>query len=156
MPTDYNEYSSSVIREKMLLHRFLGEIYSSFWTRSDYSIEVLFAEVDNAGYDVVLMKGNQPAYIQLKAINKESKTNLFNINKRLQEKPGGCVVLIEYTSDSLSYHYFKAENLIQYKTAKHAKANSKGIKGEREGIVQVSKRKFDACTLDELIEKLFK
>ena len=143
------------MREKMLLHRFLGEVYLSFWVKRDYSLEVLFAEVDNAGYDIVLIRKNKPAYIQLKATNTESRTKEFNINRRLEDKPGGCVVLIEYTSTNLSYYYFKAQDLIQYKIAKHAKANSKGVKGEREGIVKVPKKKFDLCTIDELIEKLF-
>jgi len=155
MTVDHNiEYKSSVIREKMLLHRFLGEVYTHFWNKGDCTLEVLFAEVDNAGYDLLLIHGDKPAYIQLKAVNKESKTSLFNVNKRLEDKPGGCVVLLEYTNNNLFYYYFKAENLSQYKTAKHAKANSKGVKAEREGIVKVSKRKFQICGMDELVNKL--
>ncbi len=119
-------------------------------------MEVLFTEVDNAGYDIVLTKENKLVYIQLKAISKEeSTTSVFSINRRLEEKPGGCVVLIEYTSNSLSYYYFKAQNLKEYKTAKHTKANAKGVKEKREGIVKVGKKKFEACDANDLIEKLF-
>lgn len=57
----------SSLRESILEHTFLGALGRELWARGRYSVEVLRAEVDRAGYDVVITVDDQTRYIQLKA-----------------------------------------------------------------------------------------
>lgn len=83
----------SSLRESILEHTFLGSLGRELWRRGQYSVEVLRAEVDRAGYDVVISVGDLTRYIQLKSLSKGATTREWSISNLLTKKTGGCVVV---------------------------------------------------------------
>lgn len=59
----------SSLREQALVHLFLGELLAEMWRTNRRDIEVLKAEVDRGGYDLVLeanpFRSPRPAEIEL-------------------------------------------------------------------------------------------
>ncbi|TAF73591.1 MAG: hypothetical protein EAZ53_12115 [Bacteroidetes bacterium] len=157
---DFKDYEASVMREKLLLHKFLFEIYEYFWVTRNDSLEVLHAEIDNFGYDIVVCANKQTKHIQLKSLVSGGTTASFKINDRLELKTGGCVVIQEYeqvlSEIKVKYHFFDAKDLSSFNNAKHTKANADGEKKIREGIKEVPKGKFISFkSSKEFIEFLF-
>lgn len=154
------DFEISVMREKMLLHIFLSDIYQSFWLARNDTLEVLHSEIDNFGYDIVISANGKTRHIQLKSLTSGGSTSSFKINERLSKKEGGCVIIQEYSEKEskieVKYHLFEAKNLENFKIAKHNKANAEGIKNERKGIKEVPKNKFQPCkSIQHLIQLLF-
>jgi hypothetical protein len=77
-------------------HIFLSEVLQEFWFKRRQVVEVLRAEVDAAGYDVVLKVGHKTRHIQLKASRQGGQTSQQTINRKLASREGGCVVWIAY------------------------------------------------------------
>ena len=159
----HSQYSS--FREKTLEHIFVGECLRCLWRREIHIAEVLKADVDSAGYDVVFDVGGVIRHVQIKSSFHGSSTAQQSINKKLAEKPSGCVVWIQFDAKSLDLGPFlwfgdtphrPLPSLASFKTAKHTKANARGIKLERPNIVKIPRSKFESlATIDALIEKLF-
>jgi hypothetical protein len=80
-------------------HIFLAEILQECWFQRRQIIEVLRAEVDAAGYDLVLEAAGRIRHVQLKASRQGGKTSKQTINSKLTERAGGCVVWITYDVD---------------------------------------------------------
>lgn len=89
-------YEESRTVEKLMEHIFLSEILQECWFRRRQVVEVLRAEVDAAGYDVVLEAGGRIRHVQLKASRQGGKTSTQTINSKLSERAGGCVIWIAY------------------------------------------------------------
>lgn len=92
-------YEESRTVEKLMEHLFLSEVLQECWFRRRQVVEVLRAEVDAAGYDIVLTAGDVTRYVQLKASRQGGKTSRQTINRKLTKRPGGCVVWISYDVD---------------------------------------------------------
>ena len=162
-PFAHNQHSS--FREKTLEHIFVGECLRCLWRRQIFNAEVLLADVDGAGYDVVFDVGGVIRHIQLKSSAHDSSTAIQKINRKLAEKPSGCIVWMLFDTDSLTiapFLWFGDEPrkplppLSAFKVAKHSKGNAKGAKLERPNIVEIPKAKFERlATMDALIDKLF-
>ena len=128
-------------------------------------MEVLKAEVDNGGYDVVVSCNNVIRYIQLKGSKTDSKTSKQNINLLLSKKPSGCVIWMFCDPVSLDlgpFYWFGGlpgeplPDISEFKTAIHTKSNAEGVKGERPNIRVIKKSQFEKLgTIDEVIDKLF-
>lgn len=88
-------HSSS--REALIEHVFVAEVLQEAWFTREQCIDVLRSEVDAAGYDVVFECGGIVRHIQLKASASGGKTSRQTINRRLSEKPSGCVVWVIYS-----------------------------------------------------------
>ena len=107
---DSMHHSSSM--ENLLEHVFIAEILQECWFRRMQRVEVLRAEVDAHGYDVVLECGSVIRHVQLKGSSTTGRTARQTINARLAEKASGCVVWIRYEEDptthrlNLSYLWF--------------------------------------------------
>ena len=71
------------------------------WRRGLRDIEVLRAEVDRAGYDLVLESNGVLRHVQLKASYRYAKTARVGININLAQKPSGCVLWIWFDPDSM-------------------------------------------------------
>jgi len=56
-----------VLREKLLEHLFLSELLRPLWRQGRRDMEVLRAEVDGAGYDLVVECNGVLRHIQLKS-----------------------------------------------------------------------------------------
>ena len=110
MTTKDDDFRDSSFREKMLEHIFVAELLQEAWLVRGQTTEVLRPEVDNAGYDLVLECGKICRYIQLKGSRLDGKAKWKDVNPKLAEKPGGCVVWIFYKEDkgraTLQYRFF--------------------------------------------------
>src|SRR5881396_3207471 len=88
--------ADSSLREKLLEHLFVGELLRTLWRRGARQVELLRAEVDACGYDVVLECNGVLRHVQLKSSYRGAKTNRVNINVGLQRKASGCVIWIMF------------------------------------------------------------
>lgn len=108
-------YEESRTVEKLMEHIFLSEILQECWFRRRQVVEVLRAEVDAAGYDVVLEAAGRIRHVQLKASRQGGKTSKQTINTKLVDRLGGCVVWITYEVDEdfgrarLKYRWWDSE-----------------------------------------------
>jgi len=92
-------YQESRTVEKLMEHLFLAEVLQECWFRRGQAVEVLRAEVDAAGYDLVLEVDGRIRHVQLKASLQGGKTAKQTINRKLVERVGGCVVWVTYGVD---------------------------------------------------------
>lgn len=92
-------YQDSATVEKLMEHIFLSEVLQECWFKRRQVVEVLRAEVDAAGYDLVLQAGESVRHVQLKASRRDAKTSRQTINRKLSTREGGCVVWITYDVD---------------------------------------------------------
>ena len=128
-------------------------------------MEVLRAEADTAGYDVVLTVREITRHIQLKAAKTGGGIVQWNISERLMNKPSGCVVILFVCHDDLTtekYAFFGAPpgepfpDITDSKKAKHSRGNAKGIKSERKQHRKIRISQFDKFDdITELAEQLF-
>src|SRR5262245_17978717 len=88
------EHSSAL--EKLLEHLFVGDLLRCLWQSGARDMEVLRAEVDRGGYDLVLEANGVRRYLQLKASHARAKAREVKINTNLARKPGGCVIWMRY------------------------------------------------------------
>lgn len=108
-------YEESRTVEKLMEHIFLSEVLQECWFRRRQIVEVLRAEVDAAGYDVVLEAAGRIRHVQLKASRQGGKTSKQTINTKLAARAGGCVVWISYDVDEetgraeLKYRWWDSE-----------------------------------------------
>ena len=157
-------YADSSLREKIIEYAFVGELLRNLWRRGRRDIEVLRAEVDRGGYDLVLHCNGVSRYVQLKSSHREAATARVTVNLKLAEKTSGCVIWILFDQETLELGPFlwfggkPGERVADLgtKIAKHTKANSRGEKNERPGFRVVSRgsfTKFDSVAA--VIEALF-
>ena len=154
----------SSLREKLLEHLFVGELLKSLWRQDRRDIEVLRAEVDRGGYDLVLECNGIVRHVQLKSSRRGAKTDSVDIQMQLTAKPCGCVVWIYFDEVSLDlgpFLWFGSEpgkclpNLGD-KLARHSKANSSGVKSLKTKHREVPRTRFvTISTMDELIARFF-
>jgi hypothetical protein len=160
-------YESSFY-EKMVEHVFISEILQEAWYRYKKIVDVLRSEVDNSGYDVVLECNGVTRHIQLKTSHPGAKRGYLNVNVALAEKPNGCVIWLFREKDpnafrvKLRYRFFgngpnqPLPPLESYKTGKHSKGNSQGVKLERPAIKLVPRGAFRKVEdTNELLKVLF-
>ena len=99
---DDHDSRHSSLRASILEHLFLGQLLRELWRRGDRNIELLRAEVDASGYDIVVACNGQVRYIQLKTSHGKAKTTSVPINVGLQDRPGGCVVWIRFDKTDMT------------------------------------------------------
>jgi hypothetical protein len=56
----------STLRERIVEHVFLGGVLQTLWRTNRFDVDVLRAEFDAGGYDLVIRCGLVVRYIQLK------------------------------------------------------------------------------------------
>jgi len=142
--------------EKLIEHLFLAEILQECWFRRRQLVEVLRAEVDTAGYDLILESRGVIRHVQLKASRKGARTSRQTINARLQERAGGCIVWVFYWVEAetgraqLTYRWREARNLPE-RRGRHTRG-----RGERENTRVVTKGEFEAVPdAAALVDRLF-
>jgi hypothetical protein len=150
--------------EKLLEHRFLGDVATALWRRGVHRIEILRSEVDHAGYDVVMEACGVVRHIQLKVRRRGGKRRDVNVNVHLGAKPSGCVVWMDYKDETLElgpFLWFGAapgEPLppLGDKLALHSKGNAKGQKLTRPGQRIVKESAFERVSeMGDLVTRLF-
>ncbi|MDH4207555.1 MAG: hypothetical protein OEV76_01625 [Anaerolineae bacterium] len=160
-----SKYSS--LLEKILEHKFIGEVMHYCWNKKIYDIEISRPEVDNSGTDVLISRGELVRHVQLKASYIGAKTAFQKVNIRLGDKPSGCVVWMLFDPKTLQFKEFRwfgnppgkklpdISNKKDFPIAPHSKGNAQGEKKGRPNIRKVNKGKFDVITTsEEIIIKL--
>lgn len=156
-------YSS--YREKTLEHVFVGDCLRRLWALGVWDAEVLTADVDAAGYDLVMEVRGVLRHIQLKASFNGSNVYEQKINAKLGDKPSGCVVWMGFDPRTIElgpFYWFGGipgeplPRIDTFRKAKHTKGDSTGKKGERRNsyiLKRTTCKRVD--TLDAVIELLF-
>jgi hypothetical protein len=156
------EHSSS--REKIIEHLFVSELLRTLWCQGWYRAEVLRAEFDGNGYDLVVECNGIVRHIQLKSTFAGSTVVRWTLNLALASKPSGCAVLLIFDKDDLSFKHIRwigdpsCGKLPELGTrvGKHRKGNSQGIKLERPNHRVVSLSQFKGLMdMKELCRVLF-
>ena len=156
----HSEQSS--YREILIEHLFTGELLRTLWPRS---AEVMKPQVDDGGYDLVVEVEDIVRHIQLKTSKRAAKTAQQNVHLRLQKKPSGCVIWIQFDERNFDLGPFlwfgsppgePLPCLSGFKTARHTKGDSTGKKLERPAIRVIPKGRFKKLeSITEVAEHLF-
>lgn len=163
-PTLPGEAAHSSAREKVLEHLFVGELLRCLWRRGVRNMEVLRAEVDMGGYDLVLEANKVLRYVQLKSSHRTSATANVPVNINLEGKPGGCVVWMKFDPETVElgpYLWFGAKPgepalSLGSKIARHSKGDKNGVKAFRPNIRVLPIGRFQKLgSIDEVVDALF-
>lgn len=109
---DSAHYQLSSYRESLVEHLFLGELLRQLWVKGVRDLEVLKPQVDDAGYDLLLVRrpvtGERAGsvrpvtrYLQLKASGLAASTGSVTLHRRLAERKGGCLVWVRFEEEFL-------------------------------------------------------
>lgn len=115
-PFARGRFEDSRYVESMMEHRFLSDVLQHCWFIQNRRVEVMRAEVDGGGYDLVLEAAGRIRHIQLKSRWQEGRNRFLKINSRLREHPDPCVVWIFWSVDpatcevNLRYRYSERAN----------------------------------------------
>lgn len=153
----------SILREKVLEYRFLGDLTAALLCRGT-TFDIMRGDVDHQGYDIVIEANGVLRHIQLKAMMAGGKRAHIDVNIKLKTKPSGCVVWMIYDPANLQlgqYRWFggdPGEVLpdVGDTPVKHSKGNAAGTKLVRPGLRLVPKRFFTTITsIADLADQLF-
>jgi hypothetical protein len=155
-------------RENLIEHLFIGEVLRYLWCVGYKDADVLRAETDAGGYDVVIEANSVIRHIQLKSSAIDAKTARQKVNVELWNKPSGCVIWIQFDGATISlgpYKWYGApagdrlttrSNPDTLPRAKHTKGNAQGEKIERKNICVLNGGEFESIhTIEDLVERLF-
>jgi hypothetical protein len=158
------EAAHSSAREKVLEHLFVGELLRCLWRRGIRNMEVLRAEVDMGGYDLVLAANKVLRYVQLKSSHRTSATANVPVNINLEGKPGGCVIWMKFDPETVElgpYLWFGAKPgepalSLGSRIARHSKGDKNGVKAFRPNIRVLPIGRFQKLgSIDEVVDALF-
>jgi hypothetical protein len=128
------------------------------------NVELLRAEVDRGGYDLVLDSNGTLRHIQLKSSHRGAVTRDVGINISLAGKPSGCVIWIHFDPVSMELGPFlwfgsaPGEPLppLGDRVGRHTKGDRTGRKAERPAIRVLNKRQFTIlATMEDVVRALF-
>jgi len=155
---------TQALREKIIEHLFVGELLRTLWRKGARRVELLRAEVDAGGYDLVLECNGTTRHIQLKSSYRGAKTSRVNINVGLRQKARGCVIWIMFDPHTMEIGPFlwlgnppdQPAPSFGDRVARHTKGNRFGTKSERPNIRVVSKSDFKVLSsVGDLAHALF-
>lgn len=155
----------SVLREKVIEHIFLADLSRTLLLDLETPFEVLRAEFDANGYDVVIEAAGLLRHVQLKATAATGRRAHVDINLSLAEKPGGCVVWIFVDPQTLSLGPFlwfggaAGQRLpsLGEREVRHTRGDATGAKKVRSGLRRVPKGEFTRfATIGELATAMFR
>jgi hypothetical protein len=150
---DLRDPTLSSYREQLVEYLFLAELLQDGWLRRRQRIDILRADVDGAGYDVVAECQGVTRHIQLKSSVAGGKCRSQKVHTGLSSHRSGCVVwvVLEPAADArvrmsfLAYGASPGEplgGLRELKVARHTKGNAAGVKAERPNIREVPRASF--------------
>jgi len=152
----------STLRERIVEHVFMGEALRSLWNLGIVDVEVLRAEFDAYGYDLVMARGRIVRHIQFKT-GTSPKPGHVSVSQALSDKPSGCVIWIRVTAnlDMGPFFWFggaPGEPLPPIDLYPHplrATHNKEGARPLRQNHRMVPGEKFrPKATLDEVLGAL--
>lgn len=152
-------------REKLVEHVFVGEVLRTLWCDGVHEVDVLHAETDAAGYDIVVEADSIVRHIQLKSSARNSKTSSQKVHLALGRKASGCVVWVMFDPSTLELGPFlwfgelpgkPLPDITGFPVAKHTRGNAEGKKAERKNIRVINKGGFTKVeAISALVIKLF-
>jgi hypothetical protein len=152
-------------REKLVEHVFVGEVLRTLWRAGVHEVDILRAETDAAGYDIVIEVGSIARHIQLKSSARNSKTSRQKVHLALGHKRRGCVLWVMFDPSTLKLGPFlwfgnppgkPLPDITGFPIAKHTKANAEGKKAERKNIRVINKGDFTTVeSISAVVTKLF-
>jgi hypothetical protein len=154
----------SVLREKVLEHIFLAELSKVLLLKMHTPFEVLRAEFDAHGYDIVLEARGILRHVQLKAMRKGGKRTRVDISRELERKSGGCVIWHVVDENTLALGPFfwlggaPGEPLpaLEGRVTRHTRPNAAGLKAERQGLREIRMAQFTRLnSMEEVARALF-
>lgn len=157
-------FTSSVLRERIVEHVFVGELLRRLWQRGVIDVEVLRSEFDAGGYDLVFGWKTIIRHVQFKTVRLGGKAGSVKVSLKLAEKPSGCVIWIVIDDDLRLAHYLwyggapgePLPDIQAFPIAKHVKPSANGKKAERPGHRVVAAGRFAKLDdLDAVIARLF-
>jgi hypothetical protein len=163
-PENQALYRDSSLREKVIEHVFVGELLRVLWRRGCYDVEVLRAEVDRGGYDLVLECNGVLRHVQFKSSHWASKVAAVSAHLRLADKPSGCIIWVLFDQATMElgpYLWFGGLPSAQLpwlgdKVARHSKGDSLGRKAERPNHRVVRRSRFTILqSIDAVAMMLF-
>lgn len=162
--TDNRHSIDSGLREKVIEHLFVGDVLRCLWRQGVRDMEVLRAEVDRAGYDLVMEADGVMRHIQLKASFHGAKTARVGLHTDLSRKPSGCAIWIWFDPLSMQlgpYLWFGGEPgqplpPLGERVGRHTRGDSTGRKAERQNIRIITRGQFvSLATMDDVVRALF-
>lgn len=140
----------SVLREKVVEHVFLAELSRTLLLDLKMQFEVLRAEFDAFGYDLVIEANGVLRHVQLKATRASGARASVDVQLALARKPGGCVVWIVVEPDTLepgSFLWFGGAPGAPLpdtgeRAVRHSRADATGEKKVRPGLRRIPKGMF--------------
>lgn len=155
-------------------HLFLGELLRQLWVKGVRDLEVLKPQVDDAGYDLVLVRRLATVersasarfvtrYVQLKASGSMAKTSSVTLHRRLAEREGGCLVWVlfdgEFHPENFKFRWYGGEPSsppVESTASDLRPARNPRSKTERKAVYSVPRSAFEGqLNWDELLERLF-
>ena len=150
--------------EIFMEHLFISDLQQHCAFVRDHKVEVLRAEVDNSGYDLVLEHKGIIRHVQLKSRHRKGKKRFQDLNRALEDHQGGCVVWMFWEPDDsgkavLTYRWWGG-------LPRQKKTESFGTKPGRKSSQQRlgwgDFKPYDEkpgsenfCGIDEIAKKLF-
>jgi hypothetical protein len=154
----------SVLREKVVEHIFLAELSRSLLLDLGMPFEVLRAEFDAFGYDLVIEANGILRHVQLKATVSSGARAHVEVQVALANKAGGCVVWMFVDPATLAlgpYLWLGGEPgrplpPLGDREVKHSRGDATGEKKVRSGLRRVPKGEFTRFkTMQELALAMF-
>nr|WP_186075457.1 hypothetical protein [Burkholderia gladioli] len=153
-----------MLRERIVEHVFVGEAMRRLWQRGILDIEILRAEFDATGYDLVMCCGRVMRHVQFKVSLVDGSRAGVSINQQLGQAPNGCVIWLGVDEDLeiKEYRWFGAAvgqplpDLSGYPIARHTRGNAQGIKANRMNQRVLAKTAFEKLDgIEHTLERLF-
>lgn len=154
----------SVLREKVVEHVFLAELSRTLLLDLRMPFEVLRAEFDAFGYDLVIEANGVLRHVQLKATRASGARAHVDVQLALAGKPGGCVVWLSVDPQTLDLGPFRwfggsaGQPLpaLGDREVKHSRGDATGDKKVRAGLRRVPRGLFTRVeTIRELAIMMF-
>jgi hypothetical protein len=110
--SDANSYKRALAErsshvENVLTHALVAAVAQDLWHRDPWvSLQIFQAEVDNAGFDLVLGCAGVMRYIQVKQVHVKGAASKFSIRLDFSLLPGSCAVVVVHEAESLEIDHF--------------------------------------------------
>jgi hypothetical protein len=147
----------SSYREQLVEYLFLSELLQDAWLRRRQRLDVLRADVDGAGYDLVAECQGVVRHIQLKSTVAGGTTRSQKVHTALASHRSGCVVWVvldQSVQHRLRMSFLalgalpgeRLQGLDVFPVARHTKANAEGLKADRPAIREVPRTAFSTLS----------
>jgi len=93
--------------ENVLIHRLVSGLAGELWRRDPIvPLHIFNAEVDDAGFDLVLACGDRQRYIQVKQVHCKGSASKFSVRLEFTRLPGSCVVVVVHSESDLAVEHY--------------------------------------------------